>query len=329
MTGTRNSPWARRSLRDGSRHGACQYRAVPSRVPRVQGDTRRTAIKGPFLQGLDDHGYVEGRNVLIEYRYAEGNLERLPALAAELAALKVDIIVTGAGTLGALAAQKATSTLPIVFIGVADPVTSGLVASLARPGGNVTGLATLVAELVSKCLEQLKRAVPRASRVAVLWQPGEVGEDAERDRLKRANVAAGALAVRLQFVEARDPTDIERAFSAMTQAHADALTVLSSTMFFNERRRLADLAAKHRLPTVFPFREYVDAGGLMAYGPNVPDLFRRAAVFVDKILKGAKPSDLPVEQPTKFELVINLKTAKVLGLTIPPSVLRRADQVIE
>jgi putative ABC transport system substrate-binding protein len=282
-----------------------------------------------FRQGLRDLGYVEGRNVVIEYRDAEGKPERLPALAAELVALKVDVILA-AGTPQALAAKHATKTIPIVFAsGASDPVTSGLVTSLARPGGNVTGLTGLGPELVGKCLEQLTQAVSGVTRVAVLWQPGALGERTEKEMLKGAEVAGRALGVRLQFVEARGPAEFDRAFSDMTMARAGALTVLGSAMFFNERRRLVDLAAKHRLPTVFPWREGVDAGGLMSYGPIGPDLFRRAATYVDKILKGAKPADLPVEQPTKFELVINLKTAKALGLTIPPSVLARADQVIE
>jgi len=281
-----------------------------------------------FRQGLRDLGYAEGRNVVIEYRDAEGKFERLPALAAELVALKVDVIVAPS-TRPALAAKQATRTLPIVFFSVSDPVSSGLVTSLSRPGGNVTGLSDLTEELVGKCLEHFKQAVPGVSRVAVLWQRGAFGERTEKDMLKAAEVAARALEVRLQFVEARGPDDFDRAFSEMTRARAGALTVLPTAMFFNERRRLVDLAAKNRLPTVFPFRESVDAGGLMAYGPNVADLFRRAATYVDKILKGAKPVDLPVEQPTKFELVINLKTAKALGLTIPQSVLGRADQVIE
>ena len=278
-------------------------------------------LREAFRQGLRDLGYVEGRNVVIEYRDAEGKLERLPALAAELVALKVDVIVA-AGTPAALAAKQATRTLPIVFAAAADPVTSGLVTSLARPGGNVTGLSSLAPELVGKRLELLKQAVPGVSRVAVLWQPGALGERTEKDMLKGAEVAARALGVRLQFVEARGPADFDRAFSDMTRARAGALTVLPSTMFFSERRRLVDLAAKNRLPAVYPLREFVDAGGLMSYGPNLADLFRRAATYVDKILKGAKPADLPVEQPTKFELVINLKTAKALGLTIPPSLLR-------
>jgi putative ABC transport system substrate-binding protein len=207
-------------------------------------------------------------------------------------------------------------------------VTSGLVTSLARPGGNLTGLSAVSPELTSKWLELLKQAVPGVSRVAFLWQPGGLG-DTDKEVLREAEVAARALGVRLQFVEARGPADIDRAFSEMTRARTGALTVVSTPMFGSERRRLVDLAAKNRLPAMFSFRGYVDAGGLMSYGSNLADLFRRAATFVDKILKGAKPADLPVEQPTKFELVINLKTAKALGLTIPQSVLGRADQIIE
>ena len=281
-----------------------------------------------FVRGLRDLGYVEGRNVAIEYRDAEGKDERLPALATELAALKVDVIVAAAGTLAALAAKQATKTLPIVFIAVGEPVASGLVTSVARPGRNATGLSALSPELVSKWLEVLKQAVPGVTRLAFLRQPDALGE-ADKEVLKEAGVAARALGVRLQLVEARGPADLDKAFSEMTKKRADALTVLSTPMFSSERRRLVDLAAKHRLPTMFPFRSYVDAGGLMSYGPNVADLFRRAAIYVDKILRGANPGDLPVEQPTKFELVINLKTAKALGLTIPPSLLARADQVIE
>ena len=266
---------------------------------------------------------------MIEYRDAEGKSERLPALAAELVALKVDVIVAAAGNHIALAAKQATRTLPIVFAAVVDPVGSGLVASLARPGGNITGASTLSPELVGKRLELLTLAVPGVSRVAVLWLPGALGERTEKDMLKEADVAARALGVQLQFVEARGPADLDRAFSDMTRARAGALTVLPSNMFLREHSRLVDLAAKHRLPAVYTVKEYVDAGGLMSYGPNVADLFRRAATYVDRILKGAKPGDLPVEQPTKFELVINLKTARTLGLTIPPSVLSQADRIIE
>ena len=283
-------------------------------------------LREAFLQELRDLGYIEGRNLVIEYRSAEGKSEQLPALAAELVALKVDVIVAPS-TVAAQAAKQATRTLPIVSVAI--PVTSGLVTSLAWPGGNVTGLSFFSPELVGKCLEQLKLAVPAVSRVAALWQPGGQGEPTEKEMLKAAEVAARALGVRLQFVEARGPENFDRAFSEMTRARAGALTVLPSNMFISERRRLVDLAAKNRLPAVYPWREFVDAGGLMSYGLNVADLFRRAATYVDKILKGAKPADLPVEQPTKFELVINLKTAKVLGLTIPQPLQQRADQMIE
>jgi putative ABC transport system substrate-binding protein len=304
-----------------------------AKVPRI-GFLSLNAAANPhlhvaFRQGLRDLGYVEGRNVVIEHRDAGGKYERLPALAAEVVALKVDVIVTGGGTPTALAAKQATRTLPIVFASAYDPVTDGLVTSLARPGGNVTGSSNLAPELVGKCLEHLKQAVPGASRAAVLWQPSGSAERTDRDMLKAADVAAQALGVRLQFAEARGPADIDRAFSDMTRARADALTVWGTAMFVSERRRLVDLAAKNRLPAVYSLREFVDAGGLMAYGANLADLFRRAATYVDKILKGAKPGDLPVEQPQKFELVIDLKTAKALGLTIPPSLLARADEVIE
>lgn len=285
-------------------------------------------LREAFLQGLRDLGYVEGRNLVIDYRDAEGKLDRLPALATELVALKVDVIVAS-GTLAALAAKQATMSLPIVFSPAADPVQSGLVSSLARPGGNVTGVSLLYPELIGKWLEQLKQAIPGVSRVAVLRQPGAFGERAEKDMLKGAEGAARELGVQLQFVEARGPADFERAFSEMTSARTSALIVLSSNMLVSERRRLVDLVARNRLPTMYNVREYVDAGGLMAYGPNLADLRRRAATYVDKILKGARPGDLPVEQPTKFELVINLKTAKTLGITIPQSVLGRADVVIQ
>jgi putative ABC transport system substrate-binding protein len=303
-----------------------------AKVPRIGylGPNLATSshLREAFLQGLRDLDYVEGRNLVIEYRDAKGKFERFPALAAELVALKVDVIVAS-GTLAALAAKHATRSIPIVFPTVGDPVADGLVTSLARPGGNVTGLSNLSPELVGKCLELLKQAVPGVSRVAILWQPGAFVERTGKDIRKRAEVAGRALGMRLQFVETRGPEDFDRAFSDMTRARAGALIVVLTAMFANERRRLVDLAAKIRLPAVYGSRESVDAGGLMSYGPNLADSFRRAATYVDKILKGARPADLPVEQPTKFELVVNLKTAKALGLTIPPSLLQRADEVIQ
>jgi putative ABC transport system substrate-binding protein len=281
----------------------------------------------PFRQGLRDLGYLEGQNVVIEIRDAERRLERLPSLAAELVALKVDAIVAPA-VVAAQAALKASTVMPIVFAGVADPVSDGLVASLARPGGNVTGLSNLSPELISKRLELLKQAIPEVNRVAVLWQPGSGMEGTDRDALKQAEVAARALGVQLQVVEARAPADLDRAFSDMIRDRAEALTVVGTPMFFTERRRLVGLAGRHRLPSMYTSRQFVDAGGLMAYGANLDDLLRRTAVYVDKILKGANPGDLPVEQPTKFELIINIKTAKALGITIPKSLLGRADEVI-
>ena len=281
-----------------------------------------------FRQGLRDLGYVEGRDIVIEYRSAESHLERFPALASELVALNVNVIVA-ANTRAALAAKQATRTIPIVFASPADPLTSDLVASLARPGGNVTGLSSQAPELVGKSLELLKEAVPGVNRVAALWHR-DYGERTQKDLLNAADVAARTLGLRLQLVEARGgPDSFASAFSEITRARTEAVTVLSSVLFATERTRLVDLAAKHRLPAMYPVRTFVEGGGLMSYGTHLPDLFRRAALYVDKILKGAKPNDLPVEQPTKFELVINLKTAKALGLTIPPALLQRADQVIE
>ena len=286
-----------------------------------------------FVQGLRELDYVEGRNVLIEYRDAAGKTERLPALAAELVARKVDVIVVGS-TFAALAAKQATSTLPIVFPVAGDPVASGLVTNLARPGGNLTGLSLLAPELIGKRLELLTQAVPGVGLIAVLWEPGAFGGRSDKYRvkdaesLKEAEVAAKALGVSLQFFDVQGPDDFEKAFSVMTATRARALTVLPSGMFIGQRQRLVDLAAKHRLPAAYQSRESVDAGGLMSYGPNLSDLFRRGATHVVKILKGVKAGDLPVELPTQFELVINLKTAKALGLTIPQSVLGRADDVI-
>jgi len=303
-----------------------------AKIPRIGylGTDLGKGAREAFLQGLRALGYVEGRNVVLEYRYGEGqNFEQLPSLAAELVALKVDVIVAIAGTLAALAAQQATGTIPVVFIAVGDPVTSGLVNSLARPGGNITGLSALVPELVGKWLEILKQAAPGVSRVVLLRQSGGTGEHTDQVVLTEAANAARALGVQLQVVEARGPGDLNRAFAEITAARAEALAVLSTPMLSGERTQLVDFAVNNRLPTVFSFRSYVDAGGLISYGPSVPDMCRHAATYVDKILKGAKPAELPVEQPTKFELVINLKTAKVLGLSVPQSLLARADEVIE
>jgi putative ABC transport system substrate-binding protein len=282
-----------------------------------------------FLQGLRALGHVEGRSVQIEYRDAEGKAERFPALAAALAALKVDVIVTFGGTLAALAAKQATTTVPVVFGAAGNPVEEGLVSGLARPGGNVTGLAVAVPELVHKSMELLKEALPGVSRIAFLLKPDAQPEHVRKARVDAASAAARTLGIRLQVVEARGPEDFDRAFSDMIRAGAEALTVQATPVFDSHRRRLVDLAARNRLPAVYSFSVYVEAGGLMSYGTDIADLARRAATYVDKILKGAKPGDLPVEQPTKFELAINLKTAKALGLTIPPSLLARADQVIE
>jgi putative ABC transport system substrate-binding protein len=282
-----------------------------------------------FRQGLRDLGYVEGRNLMIQYRSAEGKLELFPALAAELVALNVDVIVA-ANTRAALAAKQATGTIPIVFAGPADPVSSGLVRSLARPGSNVTGLSSLpTPELVGKSMELLMQTVPGRSRVAALWHR-DYPDHTQEDILGAIDSAARTLGVPLRLMEARGgPENFDKAFAEMTGAGVDALIVLPSVLFASERRRLVDLAAKHRLPAVYLVRDFVDDGGLMSYGPLWADLYRRAATYVDKILKGAKPSDLPVEQPTRFELIINLKTAKALGLTIPASVLAQADQVIQ
>jgi putative ABC transport system substrate-binding protein len=277
-----------------------------------------------FLEGMRALGYVEGQNLIMEYRAAEGQYERLPALAAELVRLPVDVLLA-AITPAALAATDATTTIPIVMAGVGDPVGSGLIASLARPGGNVTGLTSLQSELVGKALELLTEVLPTVSRVAVLWNPAN---PAHALGVPGTEVAAQRLGLQLHLVEARGPDAFDRAFAAMTQASAGALLVMGDRLFVEHRRRLAELAAMNHLPTMHNIRPFVEAGGLMAYGPSPHDIRRRAAVYVDKILKGVKPADLPVEQPTTYELVINLKTAQALGLTIPPAVLFQATEVI-
>jgi len=278
-----------------------------------------------FRQGLRERGWVEGRNAVIEWRFAEGRMERFPDLAADLVRLKVDLIVTTGGP-AARAAKQATTTIPIVAVAVSDPVGQGFVASLARPGGNVTGLATLFPELAVKRLGLLKEILPSVSRVAVLWNAANPGNVII---LRGVQAAARTLGVTLQSREVRGPDDFEAAFAKMSRERHDALMILDDPLLFQYRASIVDFAAKKRLPTMHPFRESVEAGGLIAYSVNLAELNRRAAEYVDKILKGADPAELPIEQPTKFELVINLKTAKVLGLTIPQSLLQRADQVIE
>jgi putative tryptophan/tyrosine transport system substrate-binding protein len=287
--------------------------------------TTAPTFENAFRQGLRELGYVEGRNIAIEYRWAEGKYERLLELAAELVRLKVDVILA-VTTPAAQAAKAATRTIPIVFTLVADPVASGLVASLARPGGNITGLPSISSEIIGKQLELLKETVPGVSRVVVLQNPDA---SSHAFMVREAAGAARALGVQLRVLGARGPNALDAAFTAITAERADALLVLADPFFRTHRARIADFAAKSRLPSLSGEREQTEVGGLMSYGPSRLDLFQRAATYVDKILKGAKPAELPVEQPTKFELVINLKTAKVLGLTIPQSVLLRADQVIE
>ena len=279
-----------------------------------------------FLQGLRELGYVEGQNIVIEYRLADGNFERLPDLAAELVRLKVDVIVASV-TQASLAAKNATGTIPIVMVAVGNPVVSGLISSLARPGVNITGTSAMSDEVAGKQLELLKESLPKVSRVAALWNPANPIFQALQ--VKETKDTAQALGVQLQMLEARGPEEIERAFAATARERTGALLVLIDPVFTTYRKRIADLALKGRLPAVSGIREYPEAGLLLSYGPNFPELYRRAATYVDKILKGAKPADLPVERPTKFEMVINLKTAKQIGVTIPQSVLYRADKVIK
>jgi putative tryptophan/tyrosine transport system substrate-binding protein len=278
-----------------------------------------------FRQGLRDLGYVEGRNIVIEYRYAGEKYERLPALAAELVRLKVDVIVSH-GTPGPLAAKHATSVIPIVMTSAGDPVASGLVSSLARPGGNVTGMSLMVPELGGKRLQLLKEILPGLSRVAVLWNATNPYNSLV---MREMEATATTLGVQLQSLVVRGPDDFEGALAAAATGRAAALTAVEDPLTNTKRIQIVDFAAKSRLPAIYGIKEFVDAGGLMSYGVHFADSYRRAAAYVDKILKGAKPADLPVQQPTKFEFAINLKTAKALGLTIPPSLLQRADQVIE
>jgi putative ABC transport system substrate-binding protein len=278
-----------------------------------------------FLHGLRELGYMEGKNIAIERRSADGKLERLPDLAAELVRLKVDTIVTG-GPGSTRRAKEATATIPIVMAQDFDPVGTGFVASLARPGGNITGLATLAPEISGKQLELLKETVPRLSRVAVLGTSTIPGN---AQAIKETELAAGVLGVKLQILDIIGPKDIETAFRAASKGRAEAVLALGSSVLLLQRTQVVELVGKNRLPTIYSQREFLEAGGLMTYGTNFADLWRRAATYVDKILKGAKPADLPVEQPKKFEFIINLKAAKQIGLTIPPNVLVRADRVIK
>ena len=279
-----------------------------------------------FKHGLRELGYVEGQNLAIEYRWAEGNEDRLSVLAADLVRLKVDVVVTQ-GTLATLAARRATTTTPIVFAVATDPVGAGLVASLTRPGGTVTGLATMGSDMTAKRLELLREAVPGLTRIAILWNPKN---PSSRSELRETEAGARALGMQVQSVEARDVRQLDLAFAAMTRERAGALIVLSDSTLFGQRTQIAELAAKNRLPAIVWTPEFVESGNLlMTYGPNVSAMYRRAAAYVVRIFNGAAPATLPVEQPTTFELLINLKTAKTLGLTIPPSLLARADQVIE
>ena len=279
-----------------------------------------------FIEGLGESGWTIERNVVLEPRWAEGNFERLAELALELARLKVDVIVASV-TQASLAAKRATATIPIIMVGVGDPVGSGLVESLARPGGNITGPSSMLAEASRKQLALLKETIPGASQVAVLWNPANPVWQAAA--LKETQAAAQTMGLRLQLVGARGPDELDAAFVAMSSEHAEALFVPADIIFVRHTQRFAELTAKHRLPAMFGFREHVDAGGLMSYAADFRVMFRRAASFVDRILKGAKPGDLPVEQPTKFELVINLKTAQALGIKVPNSVLQLADELIQ
>jgi putative ABC transport system substrate-binding protein len=297
----------------------------PPRIGYLGFQSGPTFADQAFRQGLRELGYVEGENIVIEYRWADLKPDRASALAAELVRLNVDVIVSVSGPVPALAAKSATTTIPIVFE-MGDPVRAGMVTRLNRPGGNLTGVDSFTGELNVKRLELLKEAIPGVSRVAVLANPTN---PVTAQRLKEVDRAARALRVTLHVLEARQPKDIDDAFAAMARERVEAFLLLTDPLFFPQRERIVDLAAKHRLPGIFFWRQFAEAGGLLSYSSNLADTRRRLATYVDKILKGAKPGDLPIEQPMKFEMVINLKTAKAFGLTLPQSILLRADQVIE
>ena len=310
---------------------AAEAESPAGRIPRVgllsdEALTDEAAAGEPaFRKGLEAIGYVQGQNIVVERRLAEWNSDRLPALASELVKLKVDIIVA-IGTGAAQAAANATKSVPIVFTRVADPVALGLVPNLARPGGNITGLAVNTTEIAAKRLELLLQAVPGLRRIGIVWDPSFPPAQIE---LRRTQEPTRSLRVELHMFPVRDVGEFEKALATVTREHVGAIEVLPATVFTGQRQRIADLLAKARLPAMFQRREFVVAGGLMSYGPSYAEMYRRAAIYVDKLAKGAKPADLPVEQPTRVELVVNTKTANALGLTIPPSLLLRADQVIE
>ncbi len=312
--------------------GVIGHAQQPTKVPRIGyiSSSEDPNNPGPLVQalqqGLRDLGYIEGINILLEYRYAEGKVDLIPSLVTELVQLKVDVLFIGA--LAAIrSAKQATKTIPIVMVTSVDPVATGLVDSLARPGGNITGLTTLSRELSGKRLELLKEVIPRMSRVAVLW---EANAPSPVISFKEYEAAAAALKIPLQSLKVTGPSfDLEGAFQAAAQGRTSAIITVRGTLFNRYRKRIADLAIKNRLPSMYERSDYVEAGGLMSYATNETDGYRRATTYVDKILKGAKPADLPIEQPTKFELIINLKAAKQIGLTIPPNVLVRADKVIK
>ena len=301
----------------------------PKKIPRIgflvtTSPSALSARVEAFRQGLRELGYLEGKNIVIEWRYAEGKFDRLPDLAAELVRLKIDVIVTS-GPAATRAAKEATKTIPIVMGFDTDPIGSGFVASLARPAGNITGLSSLAPDISGKQLELLNEIVPRLSRVAVF---GNSNEPANSQSLKEVELAAGAFGVKLQYLDVLSPKDIETAFRAASKERAEAALMLGNGILNPHRTQITELAVKGRLPAIYNAAEWVEAGGLTSYGASIPDLWRRAATYVDKILKGAKPADLPVEQPQKFEFIVNLKAAKQIGLTIPPNVLARADKVI-
>jgi len=302
----------------------------PAKIPRIgflgnSTATMEANLIGPLRDGLRELGYEEGRNVIIEFRWADGKYDQFPALVAELLAAKVDVIIT-AGTPATLAIKKATSTVPLVFIAVGDPVGTGVVPNLGRPGGNITGLSSIAPDLEGKRLELLREVVPKLSHVAFFLNPANAFHTAS---MRQARVAAQSLGIKLQPMEVNKSEQLDGAFASIVKERPDALLILADRVFLHNRKRMMEFAIQQRLPSVNAYRELVEAGGLISYGPSYEDMHRRAAVYVDKILKGTKPADLPIEQPTKFTLLINLKTAKTLGLTVPPTLVARADELIE